>query len=206
MSRQLWTDAEVQLVKALYPDTRTADIAQRLGRTLDKVYRKAAALGLAKSEAYLASMLACRLRRGDEVGKAHRFKPGQTAWNKGISFDSGGRSAETRFRKGTIPPNHRPVGSTRVTVDGYVEIKVAEGIFQWRLLHRENWKKAHGAYPARGTALIFKDGNKQNCDISNLQVLTRAELMDRNTVHNLPEEIKDVIRLNGVLRRKIHGK
>lgn len=206
MSRRLWTDAEVGIVRSLYPDTRTADIAEQLGRSLQKIYSKAASLGLTKSEAYLASPTACRLRRGDEVGKPSRFKKGQAPWNKGISFDSGGRSAETRFRKGTVPPNHRPVGSTRVTVDGYVEIKAAEGRFQWRLLHRENWKKEYGSYPPVGTALVFKDGNKQNCDISNLELLTRKELMSRNTVHSLPEEVKEVIRLNGVIRRKIHGK
>ncbi|WP_218117922.1 HNH endonuclease signature motif containing protein [Nitrosospira sp. Nl5] len=163
-------------------------------------------LGIRKSDAYLASPAACRLRRGDNVGSASRFKKGQSAWNKGIHFDSGGRSAETRFRPGTVPPNHKPAGTTRISKDGYLEIKIAEGMYQWRLLHREIWKEAHGEYPARGTALIFKDGNKQNCNIANLEVLTRKELMLRNSVHNLPEEIKEVIRLNGVIRRKIHGK
>ncbi len=204
--RRYWTDSEIEAVKCLYPDTRTADIAAKIGRSEGQIYQKAADLGLKKSPSYLAGPVACRLRRGDNVGKAFRFKPGHQTWNKGHRFDPGGRSAETRFKKGTVPPNYRPVGSTRISVDGYTEIKVAEGIHQWRLLHREVWKEVHGEYPPKNMALVFRDGNKQNCSIENLELLTRQQLMARNTVHNLPEEIKDVIRLNGVLRRKINGK
>lgn len=193
-------------MRTVYPNTRTADVVSMIGRSERAIYNAAKGLGIAKSAEYLASPAACRLRRGDNVGAAHRFKLGQNAWNKGIHFDSGGRSAETRFRPGLVPANHKPVGSTRTSKDGYLEIKIAEGMFQWRLLHREVWKEAHSDYPAKGTAIIFKDGNKTNCDISNLEVLTRKELMLRNSVHNLPEEIKEVVRLNGVLRRKIHGK
>jgi hypothetical protein len=204
--RRHWTASEIEAVKCLYPYTRTADIAAKIGRSEGQIYQKAADLGLKKSASYLAGPVACRLRRGGNVGKDFRFKPGHQTWNKGLNFDSGGRSVETRFKKGTVPPNYRPVGSTRISVDGYTEIKVAEGMHQWRLLHREVWKEVHGEYPPKNMALVFRDGNKQNCSIENLELLTRQQLMARNTVHNLPEEIKDVIRLNGVLRRKINGK
>ncbi len=30
------------------------------------------------------------------------------------------------FAKGNVPPNHRPVGSERISKDGYIEVKVAE--------------------------------------------------------------------------------
>lgn len=204
--RRYWTEQEVASLKEEYPDIPTADIAARIGRKVEEIYHKAANLGLKKSKAYLSGPHACRLRRGDGVGKEHRFKPGHAAWNKGINFDSGGRSAETRFKKGLVPANYKPVGSTRINVEGYTEIKVAEGMHQWRLLHRENWKKEHGEYPPKGMALVFRDGNKQNCSIENLELLTRRQLMARNTVHNLPDEIREVIQLNGVLRRKINGK
>lgn len=126
-----------------------------------------------------------------------RFKKGSTPWNKGLKgIDVGGRSKQTRFKKGTIPKNHRPVGSIRTNVEGYLEIKTEEGMYKWRLLHREIWKQHHGAYPPKGSVIIFKDGNKTNCQIDNLQLLTREQLMQRNTIHNLPESIKNVIALN----------
>lgn len=204
MSRKQWTNAEVDLVKSLYPDMRASIIAGQLGCKVHQVYRKANSLGLRKSEAFYSGDDSGRTNGG--IGRGTRFFKGHSTWNKGTHFVASGRSAETRFPKGLVPANHRPVGSTRVSVDGYVEIKIAEGMHKWRLLHRENWKKAHGEYPAPGTALVFKDGNKQNCEIENLELLTRKELMGRNSVHNLPEEIKEVVRLNGVLRRKINGK
>ena len=32
------------------------------------------------------------------------------------------------FKKGNVPANHRPIGSERITVDGFVEIKVVPHI------------------------------------------------------------------------------
>jgi len=73
-------------------------------------------------------------------------------------------------------------------------------------LHREVWKQHHGQYPPAGTAIVFVDGNKQNCDINNLKLLTRKELMQRNSIHNLPEQLKEVLALKRAIVRKINGK
>lgn len=137
-----------------------------------------------------------------------QFVKGQVPWNKGKKgWLSGGKSSEHRFKKGHRPVNWQPVGSTRLTKDGYVEIKAQEGLRAWRLLHREVWKQHHGAYPPADMALVFIDGNKENCrDINNLQLITRQELLNRNSVHRLPKELKQVIQLTGVLRRKLNGK
>lgn len=204
--RKAWTAEERRVLRNTYPDNPTAHVARVLGRPERAVYFMAWVLGLRKSDAYLDSAAACRLKPGANAGVSSRFQKGQIPWNKGIHFDSGGRSVETRFRPGSVPVNHKSVGTIRTNIEGYLEIKVAEGTHQWRLLHREIWKEAHGEYPAKGTTVFFKDGNRKNCVLANLETVTRAELMLRNTVHNLPEEIREVIHLNGVLRRKINGK
>lgn len=160
-----------------------------------QIGHKAKKIGIRKSQAY-REMHGC-----SETG---RRNTGSTPWNKGTSYRAGGRSPLTRFKPGAIPKNIRPVGATRITVDGYVEIKIAEGNFQWRQLHREIWKKHHGEYPPRGTVLAFKDGNKQNCAIDNLELLTRKQLMARNTIQNYPEEIKEVTHLRAIITRKIN--
>jgi len=58
-------------------------------------------MGLTKSAAYLASPAACRLRKGDNVGAARRFRPGHVPANKGLRRPgwSTGRMAETQFKK-----------------------------------------------------------------------------------------------------------
>lgn len=134
------------------------------------------------------------------------FAKGSVPWNKGIKFEAGGRSVSTRFKKGTRPPNHRPVGSTRVTKDGYLEIKIEKGLHKWRLLHREIWKTHNGSYPKKSEAIVFIDGDKQNCSIENLKLVSRCDLMKMNSVQNYPENVKEVIRLKSVLRRKLNGK
>lgn len=52
--------------------------------------------------------------------------------------------------------------------------------------------------------MAFKDGNKQNCDISNLELVSRIEMMKRNTIHNLPSDLKELVQLKGRLNKQIN--
>lgn len=202
--KKFWTDAEIAILRARYPHELAANIAADLGRTLPQTYNKASRLKLHKTEAFRASRESSVFRQGQNIGAEFRFQPGREAWNKGIAFNPGGRSSETQFKEGSAPKNRRPVGSTRIDVDGYVVIKIADGLNHWKLLHHQVWKQAHGEYPSPDMALIFKDGNKQNCDISNLELITRRENMLRNSVHRLPKELAEVIQLVGALNRKVN--
>ncbi len=126
--RHVWTEEEVKLLSLRYADTQTAQLAAQLVVSVDQVYSKAAYLGLKKSQAYLSSTSACRLRMGDAVGKGTRFQPGKAPWNKGIAFIAGGRSAETRFkpgnRTGSASKKYQPIGTERISKDGYLERKI----------------------------------------------------------------------------------
>lgn len=195
--RQYFTPEQEEIVREHYADTTPQHMEELLDHVFNSIQigHKAKKLGIRKSQAY-REMHGC-----SETG---RRNVGSTPWNKGTTYRAGGRSSLHRFKPGAIPKNRRPVGSTRINVEGYVEIKIAEGNFQWRPLHRENWKKIHGEYPPRGTALTFKDGNKQNCDIDNLELLTRKQLMARNSIQNYPDEIKEVTHLRAIITRKIN--
>jgi hypothetical protein len=50
---------------------------------------------------------------------------------------------------------------------------------------------------------VFKNGNKQDVRIENLEMISRQELMRRNTIHRYPPALKEVIRLAGKLKRTI---
>lgn len=210
MSGAPWTEIEVTILRRYYPDHPTRAIADGLGRTERQVYQKARNLGLKKSEAYLASPDACRLRRGDNVGKASRFEKGQTPWNKGKPFKAGGRSHETQFKPGSLSgraaENIQPIGAERVSKDGYLERKVNNDLpFQkrWRAVHLIEWEAAYGPLPD-GHCLVFRDSNKQNIRLDNLELITRAENMRRNSLHRYPKEIGDAIRARAVLNRRIN--
>jgi len=107
------------------------------------------------------------------TGRTGRFPKGHEPYNKGKKGPQYGY-LPTCFKKGQMPINHRPVGSTRINVDGYTEIKVAEPN-KWRSHHVVIWEEANGAVP-KGHCLIFGDGNKQNITLDNLLLITRAEL------------------------------
>lgn len=102
------------------------------------------------------------------------FKPGQQAWNKGISFHSGGRSHETWFKTGQAPVNWKPVGSERLNVDGYLEIKTEEPR-KWELKHRVVYREHFGEIP-KGHALVFNNRDRTDCRPENLMLVTRGQL------------------------------
>lgn len=118
-------------------------------------------------------MKACKARNKITSGLSGRFKKGETPWNKGMKgLQIGGE--ETQFKKGQAPINYRPVGSERISKDGYIEIKVADPN-KWKLKHRYIWEQVHGPIP-KGYALIFGDSNKLNCDVDNLILVSRSQL------------------------------
>ncbi len=209
--RQRWTPEQVCTLVQLYPDMPTAEIAAKLGVSIQRIYSKAALLGLKKSEAYLASPAACRLRRGDNVGKSTRFKKGMTSWNKGKKgWTAGGRSAETRFKKGhrggKAAQLYQPIGSERISKDGYLERKINDDMplqKRWRAVHLLVWEAENGSLP-KGHAITFKDGNKQNITLENLELVSRADLMRRNTYHQYGPEISKLVQLRGAVTRQIN--
>lgn len=199
-----WTDEQLAVLRARYPHERTEDIAPALGRAVSQVYQKAAHLGLKKSAEYLASPAACRLRRGDNVGAAHRFQKGGAAWNKDMKgLHIGGEA--TQFQPGQMPTNWKPIGSERVS-DGYLQRKMTDTGYpprDWVGVHILVWQEHNGPIPEKHI-VVFKDGNKTNIVIDNLECISRADLMRRNTVHNLPKEISELVHMRAVLARQIN--
>ena len=107
------------------------------------------------------------------TGLTGRFKKGNIPANKGKKGLVGPN--KTSFYKGQPPINFREVGSERVTKDGYIEVKVKNPNV-WRLKHSVIWEKENGPVP-KGHAIMFADGNKQNFDINNLLLVSRAQLL-----------------------------
>jgi hypothetical protein len=102
------------------------------------------------------------------------FKPGQQAWNKGIPFKSGGRSHETWFKTGQPPINWKPVGSERVNVEGYLEVKTTKP-GNWELKHRVVYREHFGEIP-EGHAVVFNNRDRTDCRPENLLLVSRAQL------------------------------
>lgn len=115
-----------------------------------------------------------------KAGEAYRFKKGHIPWNKGKPKSWIG-GEETQFKKGHKPHNWVPIGTERVSKDGYIEVKIQEGQFQknWRGKHILIWEQHNGPVP-EGHAIIFGDGDKRNFDINNLICVSRKQLVRLN--------------------------
>lgn len=107
------------------------------------------------------------------------FKKGNEPFNKGLKGQCAPGSEKGWFKKGSMPKNHKPVGSERIdSKDGYILIKTAEPR-TWRHKHRVIWEQHNGPVP-RNHVVIFLDGDKANLDISNLALISRSELKIMN--------------------------
>jgi len=112
-----------------------------------------------------------------DSGLTGQYPKGHVPFNKDKKkYWVGGE--ETQFKKGHIPNNHREVGSERISVDGYIEIKIAEPN-KWRFKYVVAWEEYNGPL-SRGYCVIFGDRNKLNLDINNLISVSRKQLMVLN--------------------------
>lgn len=166
-----------------------------------------AAFGRADVEA--KHLHALRKRKGWLTGRTGRFEKGMVPLNKGrtCAAGEGGRhpnASAHHFKRGQLSGRAaaviKPIGTERVSKDGYLERKVNNDLpFQrrWRAVHLIRWEEAHGALPA-GHALKCLDGDKRNTDPSNWACVPRALLPRLNGrfgrgYDQAPAEVKPVL-------------
>ena len=139
----------------------------------------------------------------NQTNKKGQFVKGMTPWNKGKHFKAGGRSAETQFKKGLIPPKYQPVGTVVVHSDGYRFIKLAER--KWQLYQRYIWEKANHKQLKKNQVVLFLDGNRDNYAPDNLMAISRKELLIINRERLLTKDSSDLSK-TGVLIAKLKVK
>jgi hypothetical protein len=216
MTRRRWTPQEIALMRELYPHVSSGDMAARLGMTIEQVYWKASKLGLRKTREYLVDAASGRLTGADQRGAAHRFAAGDKPWNKGLKgiLLSPGTTFKPGTRHGNAARNWVPVDSLRVNPEGYLVRKVADVVgapqhHNWRAVHRIVWEAAHGPVPP-GHAVAFLPGrhSTQAEDITPdaLELVSRSELMRRNSVQRYPTELRRLVQLRGALSRVINNR
>ncbi len=219
MSRAPWSPRDERWLRELYPEHTAAFCAQVLGRSVKQVYQKAAALRLGKSPEFWAGDLSGRVRRGrqDPRMAATQFKPGLTPWNKGKPGTTGlhPNTRATQFKPGRKPEetrNYRPLGSLRITKDGYLERKLTDDpslhpARRWTAVHRLVWEAVLGPVP-RGHIVIFKPGTKTVVEaeitIDRLECISRAEHARRNHPRSKSPELVKLVQLKGQITRQVN--
>ena len=208
--RYQWHPEVERLFALLYPTVSTKRLADAIGISVFIAYRKADGLGLKKTDDYLSSEMSGRILRGriDPRMVATQFPKGHVPVNKGIKgWQAGGRSKETQFKKGNRPHTWNEIGHERITRDGILERKVQNtGVTRqdYVAVHRLVWLESGREIPP-GYNVIFKDGNRRNITLDNLECISKRENMIRNSYHTrYPKEICKVIQLKGAIQRQIN--
>ena len=188
--RRFWTKDEVARLRELYPNKGNKELAKMFRRSEVAIFGKAGELGLRKSEKYLKSI---------------RWQNGHVPHNKGKQFPPTGRMKETQFKKGHVPHCWKQIGTERIAKDGYIERKVSDTRTRkdWVPVQNIVWIQAHREIP-KGHIVVFKNRNKTDFRLENLELISRQENMLRNSIHvKYPLEIRQVMQLRGALNRQI---
>ena len=124
-------------------------------------------------------------------GRTGQFKKGHVPFSKGqkMSPERYEKCKQNMFKKGNVPANYRPVGSERINVDGYIEIKTADPNI-WELKHRVVYAQHFGELK-KGDAIIMLNGDKTDLRPENLMKVTKSELarINQNKLHSEDTEI-----------------
>lgn len=87
----------------------------------------------------------------------------------------------TKFNKGQIPHNYKPVGSEFIDKEGYTYIKIFDPN-KWVLKQRYIYEKYKGKIP-KGYSVIFADSDKTNFDINNLLLVEDKDKLVAKNKH-----------------------
>lgn len=91
---------------------------------------------------------------------------------------------------------------TKVSLDGSRHCE------RWRPKQHLIWEESTGQLVPEDHVVIFKDGNKQNFDLSNLELISRREMSARGFARfaSFPQPLQRAIKQAGRLRREIRRK
>lgn len=213
-TKRRWTAAEDALLRQRYPDVDTPTLSLQMGRSHSSITQHAVQMGLRRSAQYLAQNRAMRLQRLEQHPAilAARFRPGLTPWNKGAQYRPGGRSAQTQFKPGRMPPTTLPIGTLRI-VRGVLMVKYADTLkgpksSRWISLQRYVWESAHGPTPA-GHIVVFKPGQHstrpEDVVLERLELISYAANVQRNSYWaSLPHDVAQLVQLKGCINRQIN--
>lgn len=188
-----------------------------IDRILKKSYLLYPVKQLAKKVGKSHTFVICRLRQLDlkiprkiidQRIQESRIQPGNIPANKGkkMSRKVYKKCQATMFKKGQLPHTTLYDGCIRVRIvkkagnRPYKWIRISKA--NWKMLHVHTWEQKHGPVP-KGYIVIFRNKDTMDCRLKNLKMITLAENMRRNTIHNLPPDLKKTVINIRTLNRKI---
>jgi len=181
--RRLFTDEQARFIRDSYKDRSLLEMTILFnGR-----------FGTNRTRQQIKNFVA---RRGFTSGRTGCFPRGHKPWNTGTKGLTGAN--KTSFKKGNVPANCRPLGSERIcSKDGYILVNVPERNpytgcpTRYKHKHVYDWEQAHGPVP-KGMVVAFISSDKTRCELENLMLVSRAELLNlnRHGYKDMPPDLK----------------
>ena len=197
-TKKLWTDTEIEYLRTHYATSYMSDMCMYFNRSEKSIYMQAFLMGLKKDDKFKRDNVREKMSPNF---LAHCKKKGCVGVGYKMSKERYEKCSLTMFKKGDLPAKTNPVGTLFFWKRG--EVWIRTGFKQRELYHRYVWKQHNGEIP-KDRIVSFIDGNSQNCDISNLQLISRADNMARNSINRYPKEFKSKVFLLAWFRRKIN--
>ena len=161
-AKKVWTRENIEDLKRLYPYRYNDELSEIFHRSAGAIAVKANKLGLKKEASLIRAM---------------GFQKGYTPFNKGKKMsswlspevlqkikDNQARTAERNKQQA------RPDGSMTIRQDGpYIKVSG-----YWKKYAHHIWEQNYGPIPLE-CAVYFKDGDKTNCDPTNLVLGRKAD-------------------------------
>lgn len=200
------TPDQVEQVRRRFPTTKTAVLAAEFGVAYHQVTRLARKLGVEKDPDWLNGPDGGR-EGLESRGAGTRFQPGHQTWLKGQRLPGHGNPG-TQFKPGQMPKNWKPIGTLRVACGGYLQIKLSDTGYpprDWVMYHRHVWERDVGPIPA-SHHVAFRNGRRTDpadITVDQLELVSRAEMMRRNTFHQYGPEIAHTVILRAAITRQI---
>lgn len=200
MKRHPYTEEELDAIRVLYPTVDAIKLAALLCRSPSSIYYTARLIGVKKDPEVVYKQNKNRVL---QVGERTRFCPGHVPANKGKKQPPHvvEKMRRTMFKAGARPHNYKPVGSERIIL-GYTEVKISDPN-KWKQKHRIVWEQYNGPVP-QGYIIRFRDGNRSNIELDNLELVSRENNMRDNSLQNFPESLRRLIQVKGALNRQIN--
>ena len=181
-----FTPEQLERIRLLYPTTSDKQLADEMGCSTKPIRRVAKEMGITKCPEYMDSVNS-GIKKMIKLSKQGRLGCGTP--------------------RGTKPFNTHPIGAEiEKKRSGLVYRKVSDTgsrTVDWRPVSHLVWEEVNGKVP-KGCMISFKDGNVKNVDIDNLELLTRQEMVSRNSSSRYPEEVRKLIAVKREFTRRMN--
>lgn len=163
---KLFTLEQLELIKANAKGVGNEDLTRRLNERFGTNFK-------------VQQIRGYKNNNGISSGLTGQFEKGREPHNKGKTWDEfmskagQANSRKTQFKKGHAPHNCDPVGTEKLSSDGYVYVKIKNPDV-WKQKHHVIWEQAHGKIP-EGKRLGFLNQNPEDIRLENLVLMSGGE-------------------------------